>query len=435
MVKLVETLSRLSKKRVMLIGDLMLDTYTVGKVKRISPEAPVSVLQVTKEEQRPGGAGNVALNLLALGIEVVLLGRIGNDIASEKLCRALRDEGIDPCHLAQQEGFQTPVKNRIIAENQQMMRVDFEKNIPLDVGLEKVLLQMVAEHIKSVEVVAISDYAKGLLTASFLKGIFALTKEAAVPVIVDPKGIDFSKYKGASIIKPNLGEAIQASGLASDMPLEIIAEKLLQETEAEAFFITRSEDGISLFCRGKSRMDFPVRVREVKDVTGAGDTVLAMLATGVANGFNLEQTTALANIAAGIAIEHFGCAKVTLAQVARRLLHLDVTNKIFDEEHLFALRMTIIDRPFTVLSVDGSKGLTSSIFKSIQKLSSDKEKDLVVYINDGLENEEFLSLLASLQEVDFIVLKKDCLNRLYEELKPQDMYILNQNDLMRSNGI
>jgi D-beta-D-heptose 7-phosphate kinase/D-beta-D-heptose 1-phosphate adenosyltransferase len=426
MVSLVESLATFSKKNILLIGDLMLDTYTMGKVKRISPEAPVSVLQVEKEEEKPGGAGNVALNLQALGMNPLLVGRIGNDVTSEKLKNTLLKEGVDTSYLFFEEGYRVPLKNRIIAENQQMMRVDFETITFLKD--EVAFIEKIKLLIDQVDVIAISDYAKGLLSDTVLKQLFDLAFDKQKTVIVDPKGTDFTKYKGASIIKPNQSEATLASGLRHDAPLDFIADALFEKTGAQAFFITRSEEGISLFQRGLSRKDFPVEVKEVKDVTGAGDTVLAVLATSIANGLNYELASSLANIAAGIAIEHFGCAKVYLADIAKRMLKGSIGNKVFDDKHLYALKLALKDRPFTVLSIDSENGLTTPIFKAIKNLSLNASSALIIYAKDGHLNNEFISLLASLQEVDFIVLKNDSLNRLCNELKPHAFYSLIQDD-------
>lgn len=403
MVKLWETLSRFKKVRIMLVGDFVLDAYTIGKVRRISPEAPVPVLQVEKEEDRPGCAGNAALNLLSLGAEVIAVGRIGDDAAGAKLKQALAREGVDISGLVREKGYQTPVKNRLIADNQQMMRVDFEKISSLPQNLEEEVVKCMEEQIASVKVIAISDYAKGFLTPTLLKKIFSLAKKHQIPTLVDPKGKDFSKYKGATLIKPNLGEAVLASGLTSESPLDLIAKKLLQETNAEAFLITRSQEGISVYHKNGSREDFPVHAREVKDVTGAGDTVLAMLGVALANEFPIHDATSLANIAAGVAIEHFGCACVTLSEVARRLLHADPKNKIFEAPG-FALQLTTKDRPITTVEIEGEKGFTSDIFKKIRKFGSEKKGDLVLHVH-GSEDPDFLHLLASLQEVDFVVKK------------------------------
>ncbi|MDR3624330.1 MAG: D-glycero-beta-D-manno-heptose-7-phosphate kinase [Chlamydiales bacterium] len=431
MVRLVESLNRIEPSKVMLVGDFMLDAYTIGKVKRISPEAPVSVLQVEREEKRPGGAGNAALNLLSLGTEVVVVGRVGDDVGGDHLLQLLKSEGVDTRGILIERAYKTPIKNRIIAENQQMMRVDFESNSSLSLELEVEMLHLLPALMEGVKVVAISDYAKGFLSRKILQRVIELANEQEIPVIVDPKGSDFSKYLGVTIIKPNLSEAILASGLNQYTDLDLVAAKLLKETLAKAFFITRSEAGISLFQREKAREDFPVHAKEVKDVTGAGDTVLAMLTMAIANGFDFAESALLSNIAAGIAIEHFGCARVSLSQVVRRLLHQDSKNKIFDEEHLFALHMAIRDTPFTLLSIDGHLGMTSSIFKSIRELSLNKSGELIVYVRNSASSHEFLSLLASLQEVDFIILRKDNLNHLCRELKPYEIYNLQENKLER----
>jgi rfaE bifunctional protein kinase chain/domain len=427
MVGLVESLSKFEKQKVLIIGDLMLDTYTIGKVMRISPEAPVSVLSVTNEEQRPGGAGNVALNLKALGMDPILIGRVGRDEASLKLCKALKNDGIDASFLVIQENYKVPVKNRIIAEHQQMMRVDFEEIIPLED--EEAFVKKIHSNIDHVKVIAISDYAKGLLSISLLEKIFEIAKSKSIKVIVDPKGTDFIKYKGASYIKPNLSEAILASGGNLGQSLDLLAQNLINLTQSEALFITRSEEGISLFKKDEPRKDFSVKAKQVKDVTGAGDTVLSMLAAAIANEVDLENAIKLANISAGIAIEYFGCAKVTMLEVAGRMLEMSVENKIFDEKHLFALKLILINRPFTLLSLEAKEGMTNAIFKALRELRENKEHLLIVYIKDGRDHEEFVSLLASLSEVDFIVLKSDSLNLLCKELQPSRVYSLIHEDI------
>ena len=403
MVGLVEALGRFARKRVMLIGDLMLDTYTIGRVKRISPEAPVPILFAERQEERPGGAGNVALNLAALGADVLLIGRIGEDASSIRLQEVLTESNIQIKNLIIQSNYTLPVKNRLIADNQQMMRVDFENNIAFTD--EEPLLQEIASLLDAVDIIAFSDYGKGFLTPRLLQGLILLAKERSIPVIVDPKGSDFSRYVGATLIKPNLQEAIAAAHLSHEATLEEIAAVILEETLAEALLITRSEEGISLFQPSLPAEHFPVRMREVKDVTGAGDTALAMLALAIANGFSLGQAATLANIAAGIAIERFGCARITLAEVASRLFELDVSNKIFDEGHLATLRLALEGRPHTVLQVSGTGELSQELFHEIRKLSQDHI--LILFIEESAQNDAFITLLASLQEVDFILLQKD----------------------------
>lgn len=421
MVRLSGIFSQIAPTKVLVVGDLLLDTYTIGKARRISPEAPVAVLNVQREEHRPGGSGNVILNLVSLGVKVVAIGRVGQDRAGDLLRQTLIDEGVIAEGIVTQHCYQTPVKNRIIADNQQVIRVDHEQISTLPEQLEQQIIEALPSLLEGVNVVAISDYGKGFLSRTLLSALIDLSKLRGIPVITDPKGIDFSKYKGTSIIKPNLGEAFAAANLPNDAPLDQVAARVLQNTEAEMLMVTRSEAGISLFHRDGSRHDFPVRIREIKDVTGAGDTVLAMLTCAVANGLPMTVAVQLSNIAAGIAIEHFGCARVTLSELARRLIEDDIENKVFDEEHLFVLKEALRSRPYALLSICSDEGLTPTLFKTIRQLARKGTRDLLVYLRDDVPNQEMVSLLATLHDVDFIILKSESLQQLIQVITPEEM--------------
>lgn len=422
MVRLTGVFSQIAPRKVMVIGDFLLDTYTIGKARRISPEAPVAVVHVQREERRPGGAGNVALNLVSLGAQVVAVGRMGADYAGDMLRQTLLAEGIGTDGIYVQAEYPTPVKNRILAENQQIVRVDYESVTPISTELEQSVLDALPLLLEGVEVVAISDYGKGFLSRKVLSDVISLARQRGIPVIADPKGIDFGKYSGSTVIKPNLGEAYAAANLLPDAPLEHVAERVLQLSQADSLMVTRSEAGISIFHQDGSRHDFPVRVREVKDVTGAGDTVLAMLTCAMANGLPITTASQLANVAAGIAIERFGCARVSLSDLARRLLEEDVANKIFDDEHLFALQEVLRDREFVLLSINSLTGLTPAVFKAIHQLAQQKDRDLVLYICDPDPDPECVTLLASLREVDFILLKGENVRKLCHKMAPRGVY-------------
>lgn len=431
MVKLVGMLSRFSPVRVLVVGDFMLDTYTTGKIKRISPEAPVSVLHVQKEESRPGGAGNVVLNLISLGAKVSAIGRIGYDYAGEQLRDALECEGVDIEGMIVQKGYKTPVKNRLIADSQQVIRVDFEAIAPLPESYEQEVLKKIAISLSKVQIVAISDYGKGFVTRELLAKIIELSRKHNIPVIVDPKGDDFSKYKGATIIKPNLSEAYAAAKCTQEVPLEQVSSTLLNSCNVDMLLITRSEAGMSLFNREGQRFDFPVRSKEVKDVTGAGDTVLAMISVALGNQIDIKYAAQLANIAAGMAIERLGCARINLSEMALRLLEYDVENKVFDEEHLFALQQALKGTRYTVLGLDSTQGMSTLLFRSIRKLASrDQERRLIIYLRDNDPDEEFVSLLSSLAEVDFIVLKCESLRNLCEIIHPHQVFVIEDNKLV-----
>lgn len=297
----------------------MLDVYTIGDVQRISPEAPVPVLRVTEESRRPGGAGNAILNLVSLGMEVVALGRVGNDGGGSQFVEALAEEGVDVSSIVRDPGFRTPLKNRMIAAGQQLVRIDYEKTTQMETRLEQEVCAMLPSLLKDVDIVAISDYAKGFLTLPLLSELIELARAYKIPVIVDPKGRDFLRYRGATLIKPNLSEAVAAAGLGVEATLDEIARQILDEVAIETLMITRSKEGISIF-DGNARQDFPARVHEIKDVTGAGDTVLAVVTAALANRMSLADAAELANLAAGIAIERIGCARISLADLSARLV-------------------------------------------------------------------------------------------------------------------
>ena len=428
-VKLIGMLSRFAPVKVLVVGDFMLDTYTTGKIKRISPEAPVSILHVEKEESLPGGAGNVALNLVSLGAKVFAIGRVGFDNAGDHLREELDKEGINTEGVIAQKGFKTPVKNRLIADSQQILRVDFENISILPDEMEEQVKGLLKEVVDKVQVVAISDYGKGFLSKSLLSFLIAYAKEKGRPIIIDPKGDDFSKYLGATIIKPNISEAIAAAKLPPGASLDQVAASLLQKSQAEMLLITRSEAGISLFLQSGASFDFPVQSKEVKDVTGAGDTVLAMISVAVANMLDIKYAAQLANIAAGMAIEKLGCARINLSDMSERLLEYDVDNKIFDEEHLFALQQALKGKRYVVLGLDSRQGMTTALFRSIRKLASrDYEMKLIIYVMDSGPDEEFVSLLSSLAEVDFIVLKCESLRNLCEIIHPHQVYVMEESE-------
>lgn len=435
MVRLTGTISRLGSRRILVVGDLMLDTYTVGKARRISPEAPVAIVQVLREESRPGGAGNVILNLVSMGAQVVAIGRIGQDSAGEMLRNALIAENVDVRGLVVQNNLATPVKNRIIAENQQIVRVDYEQVTPIPEMLEQQVIEMLPMLMEGIAVVAISDYGKGFLSRILLRAIIEQAKVKGIPVIADPKGIDFSKYSGSTIIKPNLSEVYAAAGMPQDSDLGYVAEKVLQMAQAKMLMVTRSEEGISIFHSNGERQDFPVRVREVKDVTGAGDTVLAMLTCAIANGLPIGDAVQLSNVAAGLAIEKFGCARISLSELARRLLDFDVVNKVFDDEHLFALQQALRGRKYSLLGLSGSKGMSSLVFSSIRRLAQNSECDLLIYLIDAKPDEDFVNLLASLHDVQFIIVQSDNLCRLCEVIEPEEIYVLFGNELTKLDSL
>lgn len=299
----------------------MLDAYTLGEVQRISPEAPVPILRVVEESSRPGGAGNAVLNLISLGMKVSVIGRLGGDTAGDAVFEAMQREDVDLSGMLRDPQFRTPVKNRMIAQGQQVLRIDYEKPTALTEAQEAEMSKKLPQLLQGVDVVAISDYGKGLLTPLFLSNLILECRKREIPVVVDPKGRDFKRYRGATVIKPNLSEALAAAGLVETATLDEVAAQILKETLIEVLVITRSKEGISIF-DGIKRQDFPTQVHEVKDVTGAGDTVLAVICAALANELDLSDAARLANVAAAIAIERIGCARISIADLSARLVDI-----------------------------------------------------------------------------------------------------------------
>lgn len=429
MPKLAGTFSHFKPFAALVIGDFMLDTYTTGRVKRISPEAPVPVMEVLKQESRPGGAGNVVLNLTTLGGCVYAVGRVGADIEGEQLKKRLAAEGADTSALHIEQGYRTPVKNRLIADSQQLLRVDFESVTPLFEPLEHQIMRELRTLISKTQVVAISDYGKGFLTREMIAAAIQIAKQAGVPVIVDPKGADFSKYRGSTILKPNLSEAYAAAKMPHSEPLEAVAEELLRISAAELLLITRSEAGISLFDRKGVRTDFPVRSKEVKDVTGAGDTVLSLLCLSLANGLDIHQAAQLANIAAGISIERLGCVQISLSELAKRFLEFDSDTKIFDEDHTYALRQVLKGKKFSLLVLLNGQTATHTLFRTIRELSGRDGHQLIIYVNNSHPKDEFIHLLSSLHAVDYIILRTESLKNLCDAIHPDEIYLLERDHL------
>ncbi len=428
MVTLSRALNRFKPTTILVVGDLILDSYTLGKAGRISPEAPVAVVHVSREEHRAGGVGNAALNMKGLGSEVLLLGRVGDDFSGQHLVQELTNQNIDTSNIIIEPNYCTPKKNRIIASNQQVVRVDHEKLEWLSESVEQQIIDQIPTLLNHVDAIAISDYAKGFLTDALLRAIIDLAYERGLPVIVDPKGTDFEKYQRATLIKPNLKEAYIATKSAEDASIESVAAKLLEITQAETLMVTRSEEGISLFHQNGSRDDFPVEVKEVKDVTGAGDTVLATVSCSLASGLSPVEAAKLANVAAGISIEHLGCSVVTLPEIAKRLL--EGPEKLYEEDHLFTLQQSLKDQPFTLIGLSEEEGISPELFAQIQSIAV--KNPLIVYIRDENPTEAYTNMLASLREVQFVILKKNSLKDLCNKISPDQVYIVSDGEIQES---
>jgi len=321
-----------STARVLVVGDVMLDCYWHGPTTRISPEAPVPVVQVESTEARPGGAANVALSVAALGVATRVLGAVGVDEAATVLADSLRRRDIAP-ELIALPGASTVSKLRVVSRNQQLLRLDLEDGFP---GLDnEALLARLQSLLPGTQAVVLSDYAKGTLADP--QALIACCRQQRVAVLVDPKGGDFQRYRGATVLTPNRAEFEAVAGACGDdAELETRGEQLRAALDLEALLVTRSEQGMSLLSRDAAPLHLPAHAREVYDVTGAGDTVIGTLAAGLAAGLDLPGATALANIAAGLVVGKFGTASVTVSELRRALYQHETPRGVVDEENLLA---------------------------------------------------------------------------------------------------
>ncbi|MCY1406006.1 Bifunctional protein HldE [compost metagenome] len=306
------SMPRFDQAPVLVVGDVMLDRYWHGATNRISPEAPVPVVKVEQIEDRPGGAANVALNIAALGAPAWLVGVTGQDEAADSLAERLHAAGVD-AHFQRIASQPTIVKLRVMSRHQQLLRLDFEEPFATDADA---LLADVAQLLDKVRVLILSDYGKGALQNH--QALIQTARACNIAVLADPKGKDFSIYRGASLITPNLAEFEAVVGRCAD-EAELVAKglKLLAELELGALLVTRGEHGMTLLRQGFPALHLPARAREVFDVTGAGDTVISTLATALAAGEELPQAVALANLAAGIVVGKLGTATVSAPELRR----------------------------------------------------------------------------------------------------------------------
>ena len=307
----MNTLPPFKDARILVVGDVMLDRYWFGDVHRISPEAPVPVLKVSRVEERPGGAANVARNIASLGAHCTLLSVVGADEAGDCLQRLLTEQGGVEALLHRDEGFSTIVKLRAIARQQQLLRIDFET--PPSHEVLKAKLEEFKVKLPDCDVVILSDYGKGGL--AHIAEMIKAARAAGKPVLVDPKGDDYARYQGATLLTPNRSEFHDVAGSwSSEAELNTKAEKLRTELQLEALLVTRSEEGMSLF-RANSVLHEPTQAREVFDVSGAGDTVIATLAVMLASGAELGEAVRIANRAAGIVVGKLGTAVVSRQEI------------------------------------------------------------------------------------------------------------------------
>ncbi len=418
-----------SKARVLVVGDVMLDQYWYGNSGRISPEAPVPIVHVREDEIRAGGASNVALNVSALGAQATLLGMSGEDQNAEKLQNLLARQQVK-CHLQKCAGHDTALKLRIIAQQQQMIRLDFEDDFS---DLDKSsLLSRFSSLLQKTDIVIFSDYNKG--TLSDIKNMLALARDRGIATIVDPKGSDFGKYQGATLITPNWSEFEAIVGQCkTDQIFAARGEQLRQQLELDALLVTRGEHGMSLIRSDKEIFHLPTHAREVFDVTGAGDTVIGTLAAALAAHAEIEDAVALANLAAGIVVRKLGTATTSLAEIHDALNHADeIGYGIISQDELVQVVQLAHKRGEKVIMTNGCFDIMhTGHIEYLQKARELGDK-LVVAVNsddsvrqlkgesrplNSLQNR--MTMLAALECVDWVVpFTEETPERLYCRVLP-----------------
>ncbi len=425
--------------RIWVIGDVMLDRYDIGTVERVSPEAPVPVLLLERTEERLGGAANVAQNILALGAQVALAGRIGDDEPGSSLCRILLDLGIRCSGLCKESGALTTVKKRALAGAQQLLRIDYERPGPLAAATLELMLNGLARDLPQPNLIVVSDYAKGVVGAELISTLSR--RYPGVPVFVDPKGRDYSKYRGATLITPNEHEAALASGVAirDEASLGVAAEHLAGLLPGTAILVTRGARGMSLLLppqlaeraagdpstlpplfshgerHGERVISAPAQARRVFDVTGAGDTALAMLAVGWVSGLSWAETLHVSNVAAGLKVGKIGAVPIYLSEVLTALAHEQHSVKLIERHQLAGLHKQAKDSGQRLVFTNGCFDVLHVGHLTLLEQARRAGDLLVVAINsdDSVRRlkgptrpvnpvSERAALLAGLECVDFV---------------------------------
>lgn len=316
-MRYAKALAAAARKTVLVVGDVMVDEYIWGKVTRVSPEAPVPVVEVRSESHGLGGACNVVQNLRALGTRVYVAGVVGKDSMGAKLLEDLADEHVDTGGIVRETGRPTTVKTRIMAQNQQVARIDRESRRPVQASTIEAILRYVVAMADAVDVFVISDYAKGVVVPEICTFVIETARRLGKPVLVDPKGADYSKYRGATMITPNRTEAELATGMriTDAASLDAVGERLIQMVGCDAVAVTLDAEGMRVFESSGAVTHVPAAQVEVFDVTGAGDTVVSATAVGLSCGLGFVDASVLATFAASVTVRKIGVAAVSPKEI------------------------------------------------------------------------------------------------------------------------
>jgi D-beta-D-heptose 7-phosphate kinase/D-beta-D-heptose 1-phosphate adenosyltransferase len=429
-------------QRLLVVGDLILDHYVYGRTERTSPEAPVPIVVFEREHAVAGGGANVARNIAEFGAQAVCAGIIGSDAAGKQLRQLLEHAHIDCSGVIEIVERPTTVKTRIVSQNQQMLRLDKECVAPLEAVHEQTLLERIASTLSQCAAIILSDYAKGVLTPRVLRETIALARQHGVPVFVDPKGRNYSRYRGAFAITPNAREATEASGhdTSTEQGIAAAAEKLWEMTQSNWIVITRGALGVALCARDQTPLMIPTLAREVFDVTGAGDTFIAFLALAVGAGFDMAEACALANAAAGVVVAKVGAATVRPEELLALLTPSSVNRKLVAQRDIAELGERLRHAGKRVVFTNGCFDFLHAGHVALLHEAKRLGDVLVVAINTDeaitrlkgaprpiLKQGDRERLLSAIEAVDYIVVfEEDTPHELLRALRP-DVLVKGRN--------
>ena len=431
-----EAVEKISQASVLVIGDVMLDRFVYGDIQRISPEAPVPVLRYRETQSMLGGAGNVVRNLLAVGSGVFFIAVIGDDPEGREVSGILSGQSADRVCLIAEGSRRTTLKTRFIAGRQQVLRVDKETASEIAEKTRNSIIASAREFISRCDVILLSDYNKGVLTGECLSSIIRMAKESAKPVFIDPKGADYGRYHGASVLTPNIKELKEATRMPAegDEGVAKAAQKILDQCALDAVLVTRGQEGMSLIEAGGSVKHFKAAAKEVFDVSGAGDTAIAIAAAARAAGASLPDAADLANLAAGIAVGKVGTAVVQKKELIQYLLHKETSqleSKIIDLETAKELVGKWKRKGQKVGFTNGFFDLLHPVHLHLLGRAAKACDRLMVGLNgdnsvrkirgkDPIQNERARgAILASLENVDAVIIFQETTPvALIEELRP-----------------